>query len=142
MSRPLRGAAITALGALVLSACGQTYLDTSATTPPSAVTTTTPAAVDPATPVDDLLAEIELRLLDLDQRIIDGDEPDATLARIEELWAAAEPQVREQALNSVYQFEQALDLARSGVTRKRPADASKGYKLMQQIVDAFTGRPG
>ena len=126
-----------AAAALLLAACGETYIETSATTAPPEVTTTTLAAVDPDAPVAELLAEIESLMLDLDQRVIDGDAPAATLERIEALWDVAEPQVREAALDSVYQFEQALGLARSGVTRNRPADASKGYKLMQQIVAAF-----
>ena len=137
MSRPLWGPVIAAVGALVLSACGQTYLESSATTLPAEATTTTLAAVDLDAPLAELLAEIEMRLLDLDQRIIDDNAPQAALARIEELWDAAEPQVRERELDSVYQFERALDLARTGVARKRPADANKGYKLMQQVVAAF-----
>lgn len=120
-----------------LAACGQTYIDTSVTTISEGATTTTLAPVDASAPLTDLLAEIETRLLDLDQRIIDDDAPAATLARIEEVWDVAEPQIREIALGSVRQFELALDLARTGVTRKRPADASKGYKLMQQVVAAF-----
>ncbi|HWL45524.1 MAG TPA: hypothetical protein VNQ73_21465 [Ilumatobacter sp.] len=132
-----RWGALAVGAALLVSACGETYLETSATTLAPDVTTTTLAAVDPGAPVADLLAEIKTLMFDLDQRVIDGNEPAATLDRIEALWGAAEPRIRETALDSVYQFEVALDLARSGVRRNRPADASKGYKLMQQVVAAF-----
>lgn len=129
--------ATVAVGMALLTACGQTYLETSATTLAPDATTTTIAPVDPAAPVGELLDEIETLMLDLDERVIAGNQAEATLARIEDLWDAAEPQVRALALDTVYQFEQALDLARSGVDRKRPADASKGYKLMQQLVDTL-----
>lgn len=127
----------TVAAALMLVACGQTYLESSTTTVPPDVTTTTQAPVDPSAPVAELLAEIQQLMIHLDERIIDGDDPQAALARIEELWAAAEPTIRQDALDSLYQFEQALDMARTGVARKRPADASKGYKLMQQLAAAY-----
>lgn len=123
-----------ALGGLLLGACGDTYIESSATTLAPDVSTTTLAPVDRAAPVGELLAEIQTLMLDLDERIIAGNAPADTLARIELLWDAAEPQVRADALDTVYQFEVALDLARTGVQRHRPADASKGYKLMQQVV--------
>ncbi len=126
--------AALALGGLTLGACGDTYIESSATTMPATASTTTLAPVDPNAPVAELLDEITTLMLDLDERIIAGDAPAPTLARIEALWDAAEPQIRATALDSVYQFEVALDLARTGVARTRPADASKGYKLMQQVV--------
>lgn len=137
MNAPLRGATIL-IAAVALGGCGDTYVETSVTTAPPAAPTTTMPPVAADTPVDALLTEIETLLFDLDERIIDGRQPDATLDRIEQLWAAAEPQLRATQLDTLYQFEVALDLARSGVTRKRPADASKGYKIMQQVVDAYT----
>jgi hypothetical protein len=130
---------LTAALVLGLAACGDTYLETSATTLPPEVTVTTLAPVDPDAPLDELLTEIETLMFDLDERITDGHDPAGTMARIDELWVAAEPKVREAELDSVYQFEQAIDLARNGVTRKRPADASKAYKTMMKVVDAFAG---
>jgi len=136
MNAPVRGALLL-ISVAALGACGDTYVETSVTTAPAAVSTTTVPPVSADTPVDELLEEIETLLFDLDERIIDGRQPAATLARIEELWDAAEPQIRATDLDAVYQFEIALDLARTGVTRKRPADASKSYKIMQQVVDAY-----
>lgn len=141
MKLPSKGgrSIFAAVLALTLTACGDTYIETSATTLPPDVTVTTLAAVDPDAPVGELLADIETLMFDLDERIIEGRDAAATMARIDELWAAAEPQVREEDLDSVYRFEQAIDLARTGVARKRPADASKAYKTMMRVVDAFAG---
>ncbi len=135
-----RGAGAAALAAvLTLGACGTTYVETSATTVPEATPTTTLPPVDPATPVAELLAEIEGLWVGLDQRIIDQRGHIETLDRIDELWAAAEPQIRDDDPDELYNFEQAIELARSGVNRLRPADASKGYKILTDVIDAYLG---
>jgi hypothetical protein len=59
---------------------------------------------------------------DLDERIVD------------------ERQIRAADPDDVFNFEQAIDLARSGVERRRPADASKGYKILVGVVDAYQAR--
>jgi len=123
---------------LTLGACGTTYVDSDITVPdtsPSATTTLPP--VDPDAPLDDLFAEIELLMSDLDERIIDERGHVETFARIEELWTVAERQIRAADPNDVFNFEQAIELARSGVERRRPADASKGYKILVDVVDAY-----
>jgi hypothetical protein len=135
---------VTALAAvLTLGACGTTFVDetvvTVDTTPDGTTTTTSP--VDTAAPLDELLAEIELLMLDLDQKIIDDDGAVAALARIEALWAPAERQIRSNDPNDLFNFEQAIELARSGVGRRRPADASKGYKIITEVIDAYLGAP-
>jgi len=137
MTGPLRGALIAALGALVLSACGATYVETSVTTAPGGVSTTTLAEVDPNAPLPELLDEIGDLLRHLDERVVAGDDPGAALGRLEELWDVTEPQIRATALDSIYDFEQALTYARLGVNRKRPADASKAYRVWVDIVAAF-----
>lgn len=136
MRRPLRGAYLIAAVAL-LGACGDTYIETSATTSPEPVVVTTLAPVDPATPLPDLLDRIGSLMLHLDEQIVAGDGHTATLARIETLWQAAEPQIRETHLDAIYDFEQALTYARTGVQRRRPADASKGYKVWLDVVAAL-----
>ena len=35
--------------------------------------------------------------------------------------------------------EKAIELARSGVERRRPADPSKGYKIIVDVNDAYLG---
>ena len=73
----------------------------------------------------------------LDERIVDQDDADDTLARIDELWVVAERQIRDRDPDDLFPFQQAIDLARSGVERRRPADASKGYKVLIAAVDAY-----
>ena len=133
------GAGAVALAAvLTLGACGTTYLDSSVTVPGTGPTTTTtlpPVAAD--APLDDVLAEIDDHMRHLDTAIVEQTKPDQSLARIDELWVVAEEQIRADDPNELFPFQQAIDLARSAVERQRPADASKGYKLMTAAIAAY-----
>ncbi len=73
-------------------------------------------------------------MVDLDERIIDRRDPTGTLARLLDIWRAAEVQIRRNDPDDVYNFQQAINLARSGVERQRPADASKGYKIIVDVI--------
>ncbi|HSJ92207.1 MAG TPA: hypothetical protein VK917_09055 [Ilumatobacter sp.] len=131
---------------LTLGACGTTYVDTEVTVPDSTDATSNDALgdatndVDPDAPLAELLAEIEVLMSDLDERIVDERGQVETFQRIDELWTAAERQIRAADPDDVFNFEQAIDLARSGVERRRPADASKGYKILVGVVDAYQAR--
>lgn len=127
---------------LTLGACGTTYIDTEVTVPDTSpdATTTTLVAVDPDAPLDRLLGEIEVLMADLDERIIDRRDPAGSLTRLLELWRAAESQIRRNDPDDVYNFQQAIDLARSGVERQRPADASKGYKIIADVIADYLSR--
>ncbi len=123
-----------------VSACGTTYVDTDVTVPETGPTTTTslpPIAAD--APLDGLLAEIEMLLSDLDRRIVETDHEAATLERISELWLVAERQIRDVNPDDVFNFEQAIELATSGVNRLRPADASKAYKVWVTVNAEYGG---
>jgi hypothetical protein len=136
----LRAAGAAALAAvLTLGACGTTYIDETVATVDTSpdATTTTLAPVRDDEPLADVLATIETLMLDLDQRIIDDDGSTAVLARIDELWRSAEPRIRANDPDDVFNFEQAIELARTGVERRRPADASKGYKIIADVIDAY-----
>ncbi len=136
----LRAAGAVALAAvLTLGACGTTYVDETVATVDTSpdATTTTLAPVRDDEPLPDVLASIETLMLDLDQRIIDDDGSTAVLARIDELWRSAEPRIRANDPDDVFNFEQAIELARTGVERRRPADASKGYKIIADVIDAY-----
>lgn len=134
-----RSGALALVAVLTLGACGTTYVDTGVTVPDTAAdaTTTTLPAVAPDASLAELLAEIELRMSDLDERIIDERGHIETIRRIDELWTAAERQIRAADPNDLFNFEQAIELARSGVERRRPADASKGYKIFVTVADAY-----
>lgn len=128
---------VVAVACATLAACGETYIETSVTTAPASVVVTTIAPVDPNAPVADLLEEMTDLMLGLDFEISDGPDPRAVMARIEALWDAAEPTVRATALDSTPDFDQAMDLARTGVDRNRPADASKAYKILAAVSAAY-----
>ena len=136
------GSAIAVLAIVcTLSACGTTYIDTEVTLPETGPTTTTtlpPVAAD--APLDELLADIEILLSDLDERIVETDHEAATLERIDELWLVAERQIRDINPDDVFNFEQAIELATSGVNRLRPADASKAYKVWVAVRTEYSSR--
>ena len=138
MTRTVAGALALA-AVLTLGACGTTYIDSEITVPDTGAdaTTTTLPPVDPDTPIDELLAEVKTLMVDLDERIIDGRGDVATLTRLLQVWRVAERQIRAENPDDVYNFQQAIDLARSGVERRRPADASKGYKIIADVIDAY-----
>lgn len=133
------GAGAIALAAVfTLGACGTTFVDETVATPDTSPTaTSTTLVVDPEAPLDDVLGEIEDLMFDLDQRIVDDDGQFETRDRIDELWAVAERRIRDDDPDDVYNFEQAIMLARTGVDRRRPADASKGYKIIRDVIDAY-----
>lgn len=141
MTRSVAG--VFALAAvLTLGACGTTYVDTEITVPdtsPDATTTTLPP-VDPDAPIDELLTEIETLMIDLDERIIERSGHIAQLERLQEVWRAAEQQIRAVDPDDVFNFQQAIDLAESGVEGIRPADASKGYKIINDVIDDYLDR--
>ncbi len=129
----------TALTAVALAGCGGTYVEQTPTTTTAAVTTV--PTIDPTAPLGDLLGEIETLMFDLDERIIDERGHVETMARIDALWAVAEARIRAADPDDVFNFEQAIELARSGVERRRPADASKGYKILADVIDAYPPTP-
>jgi hypothetical protein len=131
-------AALAAAAVLTMGACGTTYVDTSITVPntgESAATTLPPVAAD--TPLPALLGDLEQLMRHFDEQIVDQDDVPETMARIEQVWDVAEAQIRDRDPDDLFPFEQAIDLARSAAERRRPADASKGYKVLIAAIDAY-----
>lgn len=123
---------------LTLGACGTTYIDAGKTVPPSIDDTTTtlpPVAAD--TPLPSLLDDIQGLMQHLDEQIVDDAHVPETVARIDELWTVAEQRIRERDPDDLFPFQQAIDLAHSGADRNRPADASKGYKVLIAAIAAY-----
>ena len=129
-------APLVLVGALSLAACGTTYVDSSVTTPSSVAATTLPA-VPADTPLPELFTQLDDLMRRLDEQIVEAKGDQAALARIEAVWAVAEQQIRENDPDDLFPFEQAITLVRSGVERRRPADASKGYKLLVAAVAEY-----
>lgn len=141
--KPARAGAAALAAVLALGACGTTYIDTDVTVPDTAsdVTTTTLPPIPTDEPIADLLGEIRTLMAGLDQQIVDDDHQLAAMQRIDELWDVAEPRIRRADPDDVVNFEEAIALARSGVERRRPADASKGYKVIVGVIDDYLADP-
>jgi len=124
---------------LTLGACGTTYIDASKTVPPSGAdtTTTTFPPVAAGTPLPTLLGDIENLMRHLDEQIVDEDHVPQTMARIDQLWDVAGQQIRDRDPDRLFPFQQAIDLAQSATDKRRPADASKGYKVLIAAIAAY-----
>ena len=118
-----------------LAACGTTTIDTSVTTAPAGGSTTTTEPLPTDGTLDTLLPLLVAEMAPLDEQVVENRGDEATLARVEAIWDLAEPIVRDEQPELLFGFEQAVGLARTGVERRRPADASKGYKLAVDLVD-------
>jgi len=130
-------AVATVAPVLTLGACGTTYIDATKTVPPSDVTTTTLAPVAQDTPLPALLTDIKTLMLHLDEQIIDDDNVPQTMTRLDQLWQVAQEQIRDRNPDDIFPFQQAIDLAHSGAERERPADASKGYKVLIAAIASY-----
>ena len=124
---------------LTLGACGTTYIDASKTVPPSIddTTTTTLPTVADDTALPSLLDDLETLMEHLDEQIVDDEQVPDTIARIDDLWVVAEQKIRDRDPDDLFPFQQAIDLAHSGAERRRPADASKGYKVLIAAIAAY-----
>lgn len=145
MIRPAPGAAFGALplvvvGALALTACATTYVDSSATTAPQPAPATF-AQIAADAPLPELFAQLDDLMRGLDELIVEDEGDDAALVRIEAVWDVTEQRIRDRDPDDLYPFEQAITLARTGVERRRPADASKGYKLLITAIDTYDLEP-
>jgi hypothetical protein len=138
-SRRVAVAAATVVGSLLLGACGTTTVDTSATTAPAADTAPTTAALAADADLPTLLPLLVSELARLPEQVVDNEGDEDTLARLERVWDLAEPQVRVDRPETLVGFEQAMTLARTAVERRRPADASKGFKIADDLVDQYLG---
>ncbi len=120
----------------LVAACGETTVD-SAISAAASTTTTTPAPIAPDTPLVTLVAIVVDGLGQLPELVVDNDGDEEALARVLAAWAIAEPQVRSLRPELLFGFEQAVLLGTTAVERRRPADASKGYKLAVDLAAAL-----
>jgi hypothetical protein len=133
-----RGIAIAVCAAAILTGCAATTYDASLeapTTERGSSTTSTTVAAD--TPLRELLTELRSTMRSLDEQVVEGEGDDATLEHIDAIWRVAEDKVHDERPDLLFGFQQAITLARSGVERRRPADASKGYLLLVPLVEDY-----
>jgi hypothetical protein len=124
-----------ALLVAALAGCAETTIDTSLTAPSTVDVATTVFAPTGTTAelLDDLVAESG-RLSDL---IVAGDGEGVAFARIETLWALVAPDIAADRPDLAGGFESAIGLLRTGVERRRPADADKAYNNLRTLVAAY-----
>ncbi len=87
----------------------------------------------------DLLPEMSIEMSRLGSQIAEGEGDDATLARIEQLWARIRPEVERDRPELLNGLGATVDMVRVAVDRTRPADADKAFSLLTDLVDQFTG---
>jgi hypothetical protein len=128
--------AVSAVAAALLTACADTTIDTSLTAPPTADVTTTVFA--PAGTTAELLDELVAESGRLSDLIVANDGQVEALARIDTLWSLAGDDITAARPDLAPGFESAIGLLRTGVERRRPADADKAYNNLRTLAAAYT----
>ncbi len=127
-----------AVCSVVLGACAPTTVDTVDTvdtTPASTSTTTTL----PSGTFDELLDRLLTEVGGLSERVVENEGDDASLARAEALWSAAQAGVEAEREDLLPDFAAAMALVRRSVERRRPADADKAANNLRMLIEAVTG---
>jgi hypothetical protein len=138
MNHIARLATIVAVG-FTLAACADTTVDLNADDGLSgndSIPSTTIAITGSAA---DLLPEMAIEMSVLSAQIADEGGQEATLAHIEGIWVAIRPEVESSNPELVIAIDTTVDMARTAVIRIRPADADKGFQLLTNLVDRYTG---
>jgi hypothetical protein len=119
----------------VLSSCSTTILDTINTTTTSSVVTTTTI---PTGDIPALLGQLLRNTEGLGSAIVAKDKAVTTekLRNVESIWIALKPQLLELPNDLATDIERIVNLVRSAVDKKRPADADKALRFVSLIVDA------
>jgi hypothetical protein len=127
--------AVGVVSAVLLTSCSTTILETIDTTTTSSVVTTTTI---PVGSVADLLSAIDANARGLGNLVADKANAEARerLRNVEAIWIALEPQLVALKNDSDLDVRRIVDLVRSAVEKKRPADADKASRFIQIFVDA------
>ncbi|MFM8794906.1 MAG: hypothetical protein ACKOFF_08530 [Acidimicrobiales bacterium] len=134
MRRVPRLLAVGTVSVVLLTSCSTTILDTIDTTTTSSVVTTTTI---PTGSVAELLAAIGTNARGLGNLVAEKSNAEARerLRNVEAIWVALEPQLVALKNDSDLDVGRIVDLVRSAVERKRPADADKASRFIQIFVD-------
>ena len=136
MTARVRRAALAGGAALaLLSACGPTTYDATDATEPDVVVTTTLPTGTAAELLPVMLAEVQ----SLPQKVMDASGDGAAATRIEQLWAAIEPEIESARPELVPDFEFVVRRCRAAADRNRPADADRASKNLDTLIQAFLG---
>ena len=119
----------------VLTSCSTTILDTINTTTTSSVVTPTTI---PTGDIPELLGQLLENTQGLGSAIVAKDKAVTAekLRNVESIWVALKPQLLELPNDLATDIERIVNLVRSAVNKKRPADADKALRFVSLIVDA------
>ncbi len=127
---------LAACSLLVVTACSPTTYDSSAeTVPPAEVTTTTLPSGTAAELLPLMLAEVQ----GLPLKVMNAKGDGSAATRIEQLWAAVQPEVEANRPELVEDFEFVVRRSRAAADRNRPADADRAFKNLTTLVEAYLG---
>jgi hypothetical protein len=137
-----RASAILVVALIVVgSACAETVVEVDdAATPADSSEGTTPTTTLPiAGSAADLLPELAAEMSQLSAQIAGEGDERAALLRIEQTWDVARQEVDELRPDLANGIQTTVDMARTAVTRIRPADADKAFQILSDLVDRYTG---
>ena len=119
----------------MLAACGSTYIDESLIESSTTLAETVEVTEEPDRSFSEHLDVIDQSLNDLSDAIVENDgSADVILATILESWSSIEAQVEADFADSHFGFYEVITLAEISVERRRPADASKAWKLFIDVA--------
>lgn len=144
ISRPTIAAALTSL--FVLGACATTVEDQpaeGADVPIEAGTIVDADAPDVTIPIAgsaaELLPDLAAEMSTLGSHIAEGADDEVVFGRIEQIWVVIRAEVEATRPELVGGIETTIDMSRTAVERRRPADADKAFRLLTDLVDNYTG---
>jgi hypothetical protein len=85
----------------------------------------------------ELLAEMSEQMSQLSSQISAPGDERATLDRIERIWVVARPDVETTRPELVVGIDTTVDMARTAVTRVRPADGDKALQILTDLVERY-----
>ena len=122
-------------GETTLTACSPTTYDEAAgTTDAPATTSTLPVGT-----LAELLPRMQDEVEALPALVVSGDGDGTSATRIEEYWAAIQPEIEADWPDLVEDFEFVVRLCREAADRRRPANADRASRNMATLVDAILG---
>ena len=128
-------ASLTVTSSMMLASCGTTIVGSLASTTTSSVVTTTTI---PTGTVTSLLTGMLANTNGLGNLVAAKDNAPARerLQNVESIWIALEPQLTALNNDTNVDVERIVNLVRSAVRKKRPADADKAARFLSLVIDA------
>ena len=119
----------------LLAACGATYIEESLLETSSSIVETPTENNDVERTFDEHLDIIDQSLNDLSDSIVENNgSADEILTSILQSWNSIEDDIKTDFPDSHFGFYEVMTLAELSVERRRPADASKAWKLFIDIA--------